>query len=140
MGEVRAWRPKSGHLYFATEGREKLFAWLPAVPHGLASVRYKIGNEEHRASGSGYHDHNWGECPHADADHNVLGARQRRSLHGSSHPTSQLPPPTVMKRRSSTCWPRTARSSLTTDAKVSFERDRVAIDSKTGKPVADITR
>jgi hypothetical protein len=52
MGEVRAWRPKSGHLYFGTEEREKLFAWLPAVPHGLASVRYRIGNEEHRASGS----------------------------------------------------------------------------------------
>ena len=31
-GEVRAWRPKSGHLYFGAEGREKLFAWLPSVP------------------------------------------------------------------------------------------------------------
>src|SRR5712675_1803068 len=28
-GEVRAWRPKSGHLYFGAEGREALFAWLP---------------------------------------------------------------------------------------------------------------
>jgi hypothetical protein len=26
--EVPAWRPKSGHLYFGVEGREKLFAWL----------------------------------------------------------------------------------------------------------------
>src|ERR1700738_5684992 len=57
-GEVRAWRPKSGHLYFGAEGREKLFAWLPSVPRGHASVRYRIGNEEHTASGSGYHDHN----------------------------------------------------------------------------------
>jgi hypothetical protein len=47
------------------------FAWLPAVPHGLASVRYRVGND---------------------------------------------------------------------DTKVSFEADRVAIDGKTGKPVADVTR
>jgi hypothetical protein len=33
---VRAWRPKSGHLYFGAEGQEKLFAWLPSVPNGLA--------------------------------------------------------------------------------------------------------
>jgi hypothetical protein len=26
------------------------------------------------------------------------------------------------------------------DAKVSFDRDRIAIDGKTGKPVADVTR
>ena len=52
-GMVRAWRPKSGHLYFGVERREKLFAWLPSVPNGLASVRYRIGNEDHRTSGSG---------------------------------------------------------------------------------------
>jgi hypothetical protein len=25
------------------------------------NVSYKIGNGEHRGSGSGYHDHNWGD-------------------------------------------------------------------------------
>jgi hypothetical protein len=30
--QVRAWRPKSGRLYFRVEGHEKLFAWLPSVP------------------------------------------------------------------------------------------------------------
>ena len=62
-GEVRPWRPKSGHIYFGAEGQEKLFAWLPSVPQGLASVRYKVGDKEYRASGSGYHDHNWGDVP-----------------------------------------------------------------------------
>src|SRR6202035_2557555 len=37
-GEVPAWRPKSGHLYFGSEGQEKCFAWLPSVPTGRASV------------------------------------------------------------------------------------------------------
>src|SRR6267154_5133564 len=67
-GEVRAWRPKSGHLYFGVEGRETLFAWLPSVPQGVAHVRCKIGHEEYRASGSGYHDHNWGNVPMQTAD------------------------------------------------------------------------
>src|SRR5258708_3619081 len=74
-GDVPAWRPKSGHLYFGVEGREKLFAWLPAVPHGTASVRYTVGKEEHRASGSGYHDHNWGDVPMQTLMHNWYWAR-----------------------------------------------------------------
>jgi hypothetical protein len=74
-GDVRAWRAKSGHLYFGAEGQEKLFAWLPAVPHGLASVRYSIGNEKHRASGSGYHDHNWGDFPMQTLMHDWYWAR-----------------------------------------------------------------
>ena len=45
-GDVPAWRPKSGHSYFGVEGREKLFAWLLAVPHGLANVRCYIGDKE----------------------------------------------------------------------------------------------
>jgi hypothetical protein len=52
-GEVRAWRPKSGDLYFGSEGRETLFAWPPSVPQGVAHVRYKGGHDEYRASGSG---------------------------------------------------------------------------------------
>src|SRR5216683_2886085 len=74
-GDVPAWRPKSGHSYFGVEGREKLFAWLPAVPHGLANVRYSIGKEEYRASGSGYHDHNWGDVPMQTLMHNWYWAR-----------------------------------------------------------------
>ena len=33
-GQVRAWRPISGHLYFGAEGQERLVAWLPSVPNG----------------------------------------------------------------------------------------------------------
>src|SRR5258708_2044994 len=44
-GEVRAWRPKSGHLYFGREGREKLFPWLPTFPPSHATVRSSIWNK-----------------------------------------------------------------------------------------------
>jgi len=37
------------------------------------------------------------------------------------------------------CWPGT-KIIADDDAKVSFERDRIAVDGKTGKPVADVTR
>ncbi len=139
-GEVRAWRPKSGHLYFGAEGREKLLAWLPSVPRGQASVRYRIGNEEHRASGSGYHDHNWGDVPMQTLLHNWYWAR------------ASVGPYTII----ATYLTATAAYGYETqilymlakdgkiiaddDAKVSFESDRVAIDGKTGKPVADVTR
>jgi len=102
-GEVRAWRPKSGHLYFGAEGQEKLFAWLPSVPNGLASVRYRIDDEEHHASGSGYHDHNWGDVPMLTLIHNWYWARASVGPYTIIASTSRLPPPTVMKRRSPTC-------------------------------------
>ncbi len=71
------WRPKSGHIYFGSEGREKLFAWLPSVSQGLASVRYKVGDKEYRTSGSGYHDHNWGDVPMQTLIHNCYWARAK---------------------------------------------------------------
>src|SRR3979411_1053929 len=85
-GDVPAWRPKSGHLYFGTEEQEKLFAWLPSVPHGLANVRYSIDKEEYRASGSGYHDHNWGDVPMQTLMHNWYWAR------GAAGPNPVLQP------------------------------------------------
>ena len=139
-GAVRAWRPKSGHLYFGDEGREKLFAWLPSVPHGLASVRYRIGTEEHRATGSGYHDHNWGDAPMQTLMHNWHWAR------------ASIGPYTVIAAHITA----TAAYGYETqivymlakggkviaddDARVSFDTERVTLDGKTGKPVADLTR
>ncbi len=45
------------------------------MPRGLASVRYSVGNEEHRASGSGYHDHDWGDVPMQTLMHDWCWAR-----------------------------------------------------------------
>jgi hypothetical protein len=131
-GEVRAWRPKSGHIYFGAEGQEKLFAWLPSVPQGVAQVSYKIGREEYRASGSGYHDHNWGNVPMQTLMHNWYWARAN-ILH---HRDQGL---RLMGHRSSTCWRRMILLR-TMNARVSFEAERIATDGKTGKPVADVTR
>lgn len=139
-GDVRAWRPKSGHLYFGAEGQEKLFAWLPAVPHGLASVRYSIGNEEHRASGSGYHDHNWGDVPMQTLMHDWYWARA--SVGPYTIIASYITATAVYGYDTQIVYmlAKDGKIIADDDAKVSFETDRVAIDGKTGKPVADVTR
>jgi hypothetical protein len=138
--KVPAWRPKSGHLYFGAEGREKLFAWLPSVPYGLASVRYRIGNEEHRGSGSGYHDHNWGDVPMQTIIHNWYWARA--SVGPYTIIASRITATAAYGYETQIVYMLAKDGQIIADddAKVSFETDRVAIDGKTGKPVADVTR
>ncbi|WP_306215034.1 hypothetical protein [Actinoplanes sp. RD1] len=60
--KVRAWRPETGHFYFGG-GRDKLFAWLPAMPIGQVEVTYSVDGESTTVSGVGYHDHQWGNEP-----------------------------------------------------------------------------
>jgi hypothetical protein len=139
-GRVRAWRPKSGHIYFGAEGREKLFAWLPAVPHGQANVRYTIGREEHRASGSGYHDHNWGDVPMQTLMHNWYWARASIGPYTviASYITATEAYGYETQIVYMLAWD--GRIIADDEANVSFEMDRIAIDGKSGKPVADVTR
>ena len=139
-GDVPAWRPRSGHSYFGVEGREKLFAWLPAVPHGLANVRYSIGKEEYRASGSGYHDHNWGDVPMQTLMHNWYWARA--SVGPYTVIASYITAIEAYGYETQIVYmlAKDGKIIADDDAKVSFERDRIAIDGKTGKPVADVTR
>jgi hypothetical protein len=139
-GQVRAWRPKSGHLYFGSERQAKLFAWLPSVPNGLASVHYRIGSEEHHASGSGYHDHNWGDVPMQTLMHNWYWARASAGPYTiiASYITASAA--YGYETQIVYMLAKDGKIIADDDAKVSFEADRVAIDGKTGKPVADVTR
>jgi hypothetical protein len=139
-GEVRPWRPKSGHIYFGAEGREQLFAWLPSVPQGAARVRYTIGQDEYRASGSGYHDHNWGNVPMQTLMHNWYWARAKAGPYTviASHITATE----AYGYETQIVYMLARHNEIVADddARVSFEIERVAADGKTGKPVADITR
>jgi hypothetical protein len=61
VGQVPAWRPGSGFTYFGQHD-EHLFAWLPAVPQGTATVTInESGSAARTLTGIGYHDHNWGD-------------------------------------------------------------------------------
>ncbi len=54
-----SWRPGSGKMYFDSE-KEKYFAWLPAIPFGDVEGTLSYNGEEIMVTGTGYHDHNWG--------------------------------------------------------------------------------
>jgi hypothetical protein len=139
-GKVRAWRPKSGHLYFGAEGRERLFAWLPSVPQGVAHVRYKIGHEQYRASGSGYHDHNWGDVPMQRLIHDWYWARAKAGPYAVI--ASHIRATAAYGYETQIVYMLAKDGEIIADdeARVSFEIARVAANGKTGKPVADITR
>jgi hypothetical protein len=139
-GEVRAWRPKSGHIYFGAEGQEKLFAWLPSVPQGVAQVSYKIGREEYRASGSGYHDHNWGDVPMQALMHNWYWARAKVGRYTVI--ASYITATKAYGYGTQIVYMLAKDDDIIADndARVSFEAERIATDGKTGKPVTDVTR
>ncbi|MGN1140407.1 MAG: hypothetical protein ACI4TF_04335 [Oliverpabstia sp.] len=56
-GNVPAWRTGTGHIFF---GEKDYFAWIPAVPEGNVEVVYTDRERTGTFSGTGYHDHNWG--------------------------------------------------------------------------------
>lgn len=57
-GQVPSWRPGTGYMLFG-EDRKLEFSWLPSVPQGKVTAKYRIGDELHETTGTGYHDHNW---------------------------------------------------------------------------------
>lgn len=59
-GNVPAWRPHTGHIFF---GEENFFAWMPAVPEGKVEVSITQNAVTEKHTGTGYHDHNWGNVP-----------------------------------------------------------------------------
>jgi CrtC N-terminal lipocalin domain len=61
-GEVAAWRPRTGHMYFGAHDEHE-FNWLPSVPQGAVEATYSVAGQEHTTAGVGYHDHNWGNAP-----------------------------------------------------------------------------
>lgn len=56
-GNIPSWRPATGHILF---GKKDYFAWLPSVPEGSMEATVTINGETVTLSGTGYHDHNWG--------------------------------------------------------------------------------
>ena len=57
---VPAWRPGTGQIFFG-ERDEHFFAWLPSVPEGSVEGELTINGQSQRVTGTGYHDHNWGD-------------------------------------------------------------------------------
>ncbi|MBQ9781993.1 MAG: hydroxyneurosporene dehydrogenase, partial [Clostridia bacterium] len=76
-GTIRAWRSQTGSIFFG-DNEEKYFAWLPAIPEGIAvaDVTYDNGKRLH-LEGSGYHDHNWGNVSMMELMHHWYWGRAK---------------------------------------------------------------
>jgi hypothetical protein len=72
--EVSSWRPETGYMLFGEE-RNLEFSWLPAVPQGKVTAKYSIGDVQHETTGTGYHDHNWGNVGLMEVIHDWYWAR-----------------------------------------------------------------
>lgn len=137
-GTTPAWRPATGHSFFVNGGRENFFAWLPAVPRGEAAGTLTVDGETMELSGSGYHDHNWGDISMLKLMHDWYWGR------------AEVGPYTVI----TACITATERYGggsnnvflLARDGEILAEDGRfvtctpedVYIDSHSGKPVANI--
>jgi hypothetical protein len=138
-GEVPPWRPSTGYMLFGTN-RTLEFAWLPSVPEGQVTVGYSVNGEQHQTTGIGYHDHNWGNVGLMKVVHDWYWARGQAGPYSviasyitSAKPYGFEPIPIFMLARDKV---------LVGDdpAKVTFEREGIYTDQKTGKPVAATTR
>lgn len=69
-----SWRPHTGHWLFGPDG-DKYFAWLVSVPRGIVEANITVSGHRHSASGSGYHDHSWGNAPLRELIHRWFWAR-----------------------------------------------------------------
>ena len=140
--DVASWRPKSGHTYYAKTpgGPEELFAWLVAVPQGSVTIDYQVDGTHVKATGIGYHDHNWGDAPMPKLLHDWYWARAKVGPYTviTSYVTGEkdygYTPQTVF------FLARDGAVVADDERKATFATDRVSTDQATGKPVADITR
>jgi CrtC N-terminal lipocalin domain len=139
VGEVPPWRPSTGYMLFGAD-RSLEFAWLPAVPQGAVTVTYSVDGEKYETTGVGYHDHNWGNVGLMKVVHDWYWARGQAGPYSviasyitSAEPYGYEPIPIFMLARDDV---------LVGDDpdKVTFEREGVYTDQKTGKPVAATTR
>jgi hypothetical protein len=138
-GEVPPWRPASGYMLFGAD-RKREFSWLPAVPQGKVSAKYRIGDETHETTGTGYHDHNWGNVGLVEIIHDWYWAR------GQAGPYSVIASYiTAHEKYDYTAIPifMLARDGVLVGddpSLLTFEALGAFTDSVTGKPVANITR
>jgi hypothetical protein len=74
---VASYRPATGYI----EAGRQFFAWLVAVPEGAVTGTLTADGVTRQVSGSGYHDHNWGNVSPAKLFDNWWWGRGRSGGH-----------------------------------------------------------
>jgi hypothetical protein len=73
-GRVPSWRPETGHILYGDD-HPHLFAWLPSVPQGTVNATLTLDGQTQTLTGTGYHDHNWGDTAMPQLINNWYWAR-----------------------------------------------------------------
>ncbi len=135
-GEVKPWRPAAGVLGFGAKD-ERYFAWLPSVPQGHVTGTFSAGGGPRvDFTGTGYHDHNWGNASLTELIHDWYWGRARVGAYSVIAAFI-----TAEQRYSSTQFPMLLLAKgdevLVGDgAGLRFSSSEVTTDEVTGKPVA----
>jgi hypothetical protein len=74
---VASWRPATGYI----KAGDSFFAWLVAVPEGAVTGTLTADGVTREVTGSGYHDHNWGNVSPANLFDNWWWGRGRIGDH-----------------------------------------------------------
>lgn len=70
---AKPWRPGAGGFAFEDGG---YFTWLCAVPRGTVNGDLYYNGEHHKVTGTGYHDHQWGNVAHNKTWYHWIWGRQ----------------------------------------------------------------
>ena len=74
-GIVPPWRPRDGKAFFGD--RDHYFGWVVPIPYGSVAGTLTYDGESCEVTGTGYHDHNWGNLAlHKVQDHWYWGRAQ----------------------------------------------------------------
>lgn len=66
----------AGVSIFKNQG-ERYFAWLPSVPQGEVSGTITVAGKSEIVTGTGYHDHTWGDTSMAKLIHDWYWGRAK---------------------------------------------------------------
>ena len=137
-GQVPSWRPETGHVLFGNH-QPHVFAWLPAVPQGGVQATLTVDGETRALTGTGYHDHNWGDAAMPQLIHHWYWARAQAG--GYCVIASDI---TAERKYGHTQVPifmlaKDGKIVADDSALVRFEKTGERPDPVTGKPVADTT-
>jgi hypothetical protein len=133
------WRLGTGQILFGAR-EEKSFAWLPSVPYGRVTATYRVGSTVHETTGTGYHDHNWGNTSLLElVNHWYWG---RGHLGPYTFISSYI---VTEKKYGYTPFPvfmlaHQGKVIADDGAKVTFTKSDVHLDEVTGKPFAGVIR
>jgi hypothetical protein len=136
VGKTEPWRPATGQIFYGDAS--KVFAWLPAVPHGHVNATYRVGSSTWTTTGQGYHDHNWGNVPLQSVVNNWYWGR------GSVGPYTFITAHIVNEEEYGhepvTIFMLAKDGKLIADNQdnVLFSKSGVMIDERSSKPVADL--